>query len=222
MVLYGVGALAFTLDELEQMGGGSGVVQGRRGDGGGEAGEFGVAGVGLDDDGATGRQGADRVAARDAEREGEVARGEDQDRAERHGGAADVRAGAHRPVGVGVVDADVVQGPGGESLGEEPALEGGAGQFTGEAGLGQVRLAVGDGDEGAGGCVERVGDGGQQAGAFRGRDGTGADACGGGPVEDRVQGQGGVGRGGLGRGGLGRGGLGRGGLGRGGAHGGTS
>ncbi len=195
-VPYGVGSLALALDELEQVGRCSGGVQGRRGDGCGEPGEFGVAGVGLDDDGAAGREGTDGVAAQHTEREGEVARREDQDGAERHGGAADVGTGAHRPVRVGVVDADVVEGPGGEALGEEPALEGGAGEFTAEACLGQVRLPLGDGDEGVCGGVERVGDCGQQTGAVPGRDGAGGAGGGGRLGENRVQGRGGRGQGG--------------------------
>ncbi|BFO20447.1 hypothetical protein SHKM778_68350 [Streptomyces sp. KM77-8] len=76
---------------------------------GDQLGQSGVVGVGLDDDGAAGRERARGVAAGDGEGEGEVGGRVDGDDAQRQLVAAQVRDGRGGGV-VGVVDDDVEEG----------------------------------------------------------------------------------------------------------------
>ena len=105
--------------------------------------ELARAGVGvvrLDDDRAPGGQGRRRVAARDGEREREVARPEDRDRAEWHLALADVRPGERRALRQGRVDARLEVVAEAYDTGEHPQLARGATELAREAGNGQTRL----------------------------------------------------------------------------------
>ena len=114
--------------------------------------------MGLDDDRAPGRQRRGGVTAGDAEGEGEVAGGEDQDRAERVQDPAEVGTRrTHRPVRVGVVDPDVQIGAVGDHLGEQPQLEGRAPQLAAQPRLAEVGLPDADRHQLVGRRVELVG-----------------------------------------------------------------
>lgn len=120
--------------------------------------ELDMAGVRLHDDGAPSRQGRCSVAARDAEREREVARSEDQDRTNRDEVPPQIRAwSAHRPIGVDVIDGRLRELATLKLVREEPELERRARQLALQTPLEEVRLAHRDRDEGPSRVVERVG-----------------------------------------------------------------
>lgn len=105
-----------------------------------------MSGVCLDDHGAAGREGRGGVGAGDAEREGEVARREDEHDADRFRGAPQVRTRSGDRVRVGEID-DHTPGVSDRfavelELGRRPR------HFTPEAGLGQIGLLTGECDEG--------------------------------------------------------------------------
>ena len=131
--------------------------------------EPGVTRMGLDHDGAAGRQRRGGVTTGDAEGEGEVARGEDQHRSYRGLHPPDVGTCAHRPVGVGVVHGGCQPGAIGQQLGEQPQLERGALQLAAQSRFsGQVALLSGQRHQLLSARVERVGHGLQPRSALTG------------------------------------------------------
>ena len=135
-----------TLDETEgagrRAGGGERVGHDPRG----RPRQLGVTGVPLHHDRTSRRQGRGGVAAGDREREGEVRRREDGDRAE--GAEQAAQLGPRRNGGgVGGVDDGLEVRALLEDSGEQPQLPGGAGDLTAQALGAQVRLTVGDLDE---------------------------------------------------------------------------
>ena len=127
-------------------------------------------GVRLDDHRAACGERGRRVTARDTEREREVARGEHQHRPDRDLRPPDVRARAHRPRWVGVVDGRAEIGAVAQHLAEQAQLERRALQLALQPRRNrQVRLFVGQLGQLVRGRVERVGDGVQPLRALCGR-----------------------------------------------------
>ena len=111
-----------------------------------EVGGLGMCGVGFDDDGTTGCEGAGGVASGGGVGEGEIAGSKYNDGAE--GDVEFAEAGAWGiAVGVGGIDADVEDMALEEGIGVGAELEEGTGTLCAEAGFGEVGLGTGGGEE---------------------------------------------------------------------------
>ncbi|MDR6167686.1 hypothetical protein QE367_001890 [Microbacterium paludicola] len=132
--------------------------EGGRDDLAGELRQVRVPRVSLEHHGVPRRERAGGVAAGDGEREREVARGEDEHRADALELTADVGARRpHRIVGDRVIDACIEPGPLGEHIGEQAQLECRALQFTPQPRLGEMRLAAGEKHEVVGTRIQALG-----------------------------------------------------------------
>lgn len=118
----------------------------------------GMVGMRLDDDRAARRKSRRRIAARDREREREVAGGEHRDRPQREQHAADIRARRGRPIGERRVDDGLDVRALAQQRAELAELAGRAAPLAGEPGRSQRGLFVSEGDQIVAQCLDLGGD----------------------------------------------------------------
>ena len=139
----------------------------------------------LDDDRAAGGEGGCRVTAGGREREREVARPEDGDRAERHHPLTQVRAGQGPALREGRVQAGAEVVPLAGDAGEEPQLTRRARELAAQAYLGKTALRHGSLDDRVGVGLDLLGHRLEEVGSLaRGGGAVGGERVGGGRGRD--------------------------------------